>query len=503
VYRTGCSVLLSAFLLACRPCWKWKHNPLIHSEWLCDTQPTSHVTMVESSLFVLYLRQYTDPLVTLVYHIESEVKGNPISLLKAIQQHALDCQGHRHGMSIILDAIKTTVNLKQRDNESLQDYTCRFKTARDALVSHIGGPIILSKHTQAMGEFDEDDEDKIERCEERAFQQLMAHTCLENSDSSKYGTLINGLKMQQSLGSDQCPTTVTGADDILSSHKSDSPHKAQKKKAGMVEEESPALSFSQSEGKCCCCGKAGHMSPACRHKDRPRAEWHTHKVRSAGQQHLSTKQPPSEVAADQRSTAPSPSVSNAAGSASQASQPGWTGAHVASCQATGMRDWTLLDNESTTSVSCDRKYVEDIRPRTKELSLSTNGGGSRTTLTATVPGLHKPVWSDDRAVTDIFASHEMGQKCRVTYDSECEQASYVHTPQKTIKSKRAPNGLHCCKPPTPFRRVDKGAALVETVNENIRIRTRKPILSVWPSHGSARDYAVLRNNSGSPHGLLK
>jgi len=37
----------------------------------------------------------------------------------------------------------------------------------------------------------------------------------------------------------------------------------------------------------------------------------------------------------------------------------------------------------------------------------------------------------------------------------------------------------------------------------LRIRTRKPILSVWPSHGSARDYAVLRNNSGSPHGLLK
>jgi len=26
------------------------------------------VTMVNSSLFVLYLRQYTDPLVTLVYH---------------------------------------------------------------------------------------------------------------------------------------------------------------------------------------------------------------------------------------------------------------------------------------------------------------------------------------------------------------------------------------------------------------------------------------------------
>jgi len=35
---------------------------LIYSQWLRDQQPTSHATMVDSSLFVLYLRQYTDPL---------------------------------------------------------------------------------------------------------------------------------------------------------------------------------------------------------------------------------------------------------------------------------------------------------------------------------------------------------------------------------------------------------------------------------------------------------
>jgi len=191
----------------------------------------------------------------------SGVGGSPVSPLKATQQHALDCQERRYEMSIILDAIKTTVNLKQRDNESLQGHTRRFKTARDVSVSHLGGPIDLRKCVQTMAEFDEDDKDRVERCEERASQQLMASTCLEDSDSSKCGALISGLKTQQSLGDNQCPMTVTEADNILSSHRSDSPCKPQKREAEEGGEESPTLSFSQSGGKCHCCGKAGHMSP--------------------------------------------------------------------------------------------------------------------------------------------------------------------------------------------------------------------------------------------------
>ena len=42
------------------------------------------------------------------------IKDDPITLLKAIQQHALNNQEQRYEMSIILDAIKTIINLKQR-----------------------------------------------------------------------------------------------------------------------------------------------------------------------------------------------------------------------------------------------------------------------------------------------------------------------------------------------------------------------------------------------------
>ena len=48
-------------------------------------------------------------------------------------------------MSVILDALKALLNTKQKEGETLQDYTKRFKIAREVLESHIRGPIILPK----------------------------------------------------------------------------------------------------------------------------------------------------------------------------------------------------------------------------------------------------------------------------------------------------------------------------------------------------------------------
>jgi hypothetical protein len=56
-------------------------------------------------------------------------------------------------MSIILDSIKTMVNTKQKENESFQDYTKRFKTAGDVMKAHIGGPLILTKYVDDMDKY--------------------------------------------------------------------------------------------------------------------------------------------------------------------------------------------------------------------------------------------------------------------------------------------------------------------------------------------------------------
>eukprot|EP00957_Ditylum_brightwellii_P029662 2241223-Ditylum_brightwellii.AAC.1 len=42
------------------------------------------------------------------------------------------------------------VMLKQKENKVLQDYTCRFKTTKDVLESHIRGDLQLTKYAATL-----------------------------------------------------------------------------------------------------------------------------------------------------------------------------------------------------------------------------------------------------------------------------------------------------------------------------------------------------------------
>ena len=54
---------------------------------------------------------------------DTEIYNDPIKLLILIKHHSLNFQGSRYKMAIIADAIKVFMNTKQKDNESLQEYT--------------------------------------------------------------------------------------------------------------------------------------------------------------------------------------------------------------------------------------------------------------------------------------------------------------------------------------------------------------------------------------------
>ena len=59
---------------------------------------------------------------------ENVIYNNPIELLSAIKQHALNYQESRCEMSVIADGFTTFFGTRQKDGEHLQDYTRRFKT---------------------------------------------------------------------------------------------------------------------------------------------------------------------------------------------------------------------------------------------------------------------------------------------------------------------------------------------------------------------------------------
>ncbi|KAI2510062.1 Reverse transcriptase (RNA-dependent DNA polymerase) [Fragilaria crotonensis] len=406
-----------------------------------------------------------------------KIKNNPILLLKAIKEHALNYQENRYSMSIVLDALRTLLSTKQKEGESLQDFTKRFRVARDVLKSHVGGPIILTKIVEAMEGYAEADDDKREKIHEQAFNQFLAFLYLDNADKAKYGSILTGLNTQQSLGNDQYPKSITESNNVLSNHKFDTmPNKSSGKKNNSTDgnkgkdkkdddkdEDEVNLSFAQLEGKCYCCGKAGHKSPSCRDKGKPKEEWAINKAQSHAQ---------TTASSDASSVTP-PSINNTPPPSSSSSVTGWAGAHIElqfqQFDAHEMRDWILLDNQSSVSVFCNKELVQNIRRSNDgDMHLSTNGGVLVTTHKADLPQWGE-VWFNEMAITNIISYAEMADRYRITYDSGKEDAFVVHlSDDKTVRFTRHGNNLYVFKPP-----IKKQVQLLNTVEENKTFFTQR------------------------------
>lgn len=177
----------------------------------------------------------------------SNIKNNPIELLKAIVQHCISFQVNKYEMSIIMEAMKAVLNIRQRDEESLVDYTARFKSAKDVFSAQIGEPFELKEY---MSENQITDK-------KRPYRALMAHIYLENAEKAKYGSLISNLHSQFSLRNNQFPQSLVETSNVLSNKTTTAP----RMKSETQQEQTPALSFAQLEGNCYCCGKSEHKSP--------------------------------------------------------------------------------------------------------------------------------------------------------------------------------------------------------------------------------------------------
>jgi hypothetical protein len=122
------------------------------------------------------------------------------------------------------------LNIKQLEGEQLLEYIKRFKQFRDFTKSHVGTDILDTFVENTREYRDETDAPTQKLMKIGAFNKWMAYLLLRNSDQQKYGSLMNGLISQFSMGNNQYPKTITAATDILSNHKHDDYKIAYKKK---------------------------------------------------------------------------------------------------------------------------------------------------------------------------------------------------------------------------------------------------------------------------------
>ena len=151
----------------------------------------------------------------------NNMQDDPIELLKTIKLLMHDPVRAQYPLASLTDALTWLINVKQGINESLIDYVKRFKQLRDVLKSYLGIGLLDYYVEQTDAYRNETDNNKQKEMKEDTFEQWLSYLVVTGSDHSKYGTLINGLKSQFSLGTNQYPKTITAATDALSDHRFD------------------------------------------------------------------------------------------------------------------------------------------------------------------------------------------------------------------------------------------------------------------------------------------
>ena len=105
--------------------------------------------------------------------------------------------------------------------ENLVDYLKRFKQLRDILKSYLGDKILDIFIENSTEYRNETDTTKQQEMKDNAWERWMSYLFLDNSDKTKYGSLITSFQSQFSLGNNQWPQTLITATDALSQHKFD------------------------------------------------------------------------------------------------------------------------------------------------------------------------------------------------------------------------------------------------------------------------------------------
>jgi hypothetical protein len=260
------------------------------------------------------------------------------------------------------------------------------------------------------------------------------------------------------------------ATDVLSNHRLDPKffenqkwQREQQQQAKAEAEAAGAASFAQKEKdkdvKCFICGKPGHRSPQCPEKDNiPKSKWAINRAMAGLQSDGKDDDAPddvSEVSVDE-------SVKSTTSSRSARSKKGWSGYQLYTTKTKDMsveqvhkqcakchkslKDVILLDSGSsigTTFMNSD--LVTNIKTAKQPVMMTTNAGTKVIGLEGHVKGFGT-VYYDPSMMANIFGLSEMVDRCRVTFDSDVEDAFVVHSTDGVIKFTRTPEGLYAYRP---------------------------------------------------------
>lgn len=210
-------------------------------------------------------------------------------MLKEFNKKLYDPVDNKYDFDMLMHVLTRFLDCKQFDNESLIDYTKRFKETADNLENFLGENFLTDFIKTTKKYQDCVSMTKRQKLLKDGFKYWILYIYVHNANRKMYRKLMLHLTLHYSLKTDHFPKNMKYAQKVLTGHKWDKAlYKHQKNKkdqqksgnsngkssksksSGTKEnkEEDNGQMFTQKDIICFCCGKHGHYSENCPFKDK-------------------------------------------------------------------------------------------------------------------------------------------------------------------------------------------------------------------------------------------
>ena len=372
-----------------------------------------------------------------------------ITLLREVRAIAYEFESKKNIFATMDDAMRNFFNTNQHKGESLTEFKDRFDATIKALEYHghnLGHNLYLIEHELKIRDIDhhfvqenrlktDDEMQWLKDAKESASEKMKAAAFIHRVDKNKYGQLIAELENAYTRGNDKYPTDLVSTFNVLSRYKRPVfVKKKQQHNRPMPTTDTPAqdndVSFFQEETE----------------------STNNNDARTLNYDDLD--------ALDFCFT-------------NHGSEDGYNEGHDKEPSTDIKTNWILLDCQSTCDIFCNRHLLKDVHTipdDVRPLFCRSNGGLQISDQRGTIPGFGTTVWYNPNSLANILSLASVRKVCRVTMDTNIENAIFVHKKDGTImKFSASSKGLYYYEVPKTVKSktsVDAYLFLIKTVDGN-------------------------------------